>query len=161
MRKVILFFFMISLVFLGLYGCGSSSSSEGAKQVAQQFIKTKYQVDDYEKLPDIYKKVENYLTPDELKRFKANREGSKAPDVAKDLKLNIEVKNISLKESKKEKNNVLYDYETTIIFKDEDGKEVYSIHKVGQIKLVNRDGKWLIDNDWSKTEKIPNTMHVL
>lgn len=152
---------MISVVFWTVYGCAPSSSSEDAKQVAQQFIRTKYQVNDYKNLPNIYKKVEKYLTSEELKRFKANREGSKAPDIAKDLRLNIEVKNISLKESQKEKKNVLYDYEITIVFKDENGKEIYSIPKTGQIKLINRNGKWLVDNDWSEINKIPNTTHVL
>jgi hypothetical protein len=156
MKTFISLLTMIPLLFIGVYGC-SQSQKDDAKEVAKQFITTTYQIDDYENIPDIDKNVEKYLTPKQMERFKANREGSKAPDIAKDLKVNIEVKNISLEEKKQEKNRVLYNYNVSILLKDKNGKEVYAAQKKGQITLVNINNKWLVDNEWSEPIKLPNS----
>ncbi|GMB08737.1 hypothetical protein EDD69_104252 [Thermolongibacillus altinsuensis] len=156
MKKMISFLTIISFLLIGVYGCSQSQEDE-PKEVAKQFITAKYQIDDYENIPDIAKNAEKYLTPEQLKRFRTNREGYMAQDVAKDLKVNIEVKDISLEEKKKEKNRVMYDYNVTILLKDQNGNEVHSVHKTGQITLINSDEKWLVDHDWSDKSKIPNT----
>jgi hypothetical protein len=78
------FLAIISLLLIGVHGCNQSQKDEPI-EVAKQFITTKYQIDDYENIPDIEKNVEKYLTSKELKRFRANREGYFAQFVAKDL----------------------------------------------------------------------------
>ena len=178
MRKLLLFV-CFSIVLLFMSACGneekskedssaeqeSTDISDSAREFGEKFIKALYTIEDTdfdlenpENMQAYQDEFASYFTEDEFEALNNKRFFIMPQEVAAKQKNTIDVKDITLEASddSKEDDSIEFEHAFTLIFKDEDGKEVDNAELAGQMVIENMDDDLIISRYYD--EGIPNEL---
>ena len=177
MRKLFLFA-CFSIVLLLISACGneekqedveaeteSTDISDSAREFGEKFIKALYTIEDTdfdlenpENMQAYQDEFASYFTEDEFEALNNKRFFIMPQEVAAKQENTIEVKDIKLEASdnSEEDDSIEFEHAFTLIFKDEDGKEVDNAELAGQMVIENIDDDLKISRYYD--EGIPNEL---
>lgn len=161
MRKLLLFV-CFSIVLLFISACGneekskedssaeleSTDISDSAREFGEKFIKvlytiedTDFDLDDPENMQEYQDEFASYFTEDEFEALNNKRFFLMPQEVAAKQENTIDVKDIELEASDDSEgdDSIEFEHSFTLIFKDEDGKEVDNAELAGQMVIENMD----------------------
>jgi hypothetical protein len=155
-RKLLASVIFIALAILTLTACSGSPGPQEKEvlKLLTNYKKMQMEVTDYRQKPDYEETLEEaraFFTEKGLEERAIDGQLFLYKKLAYSNKRNIELGEITLEEMDSEKFD--YAYKVTIRSINEQGDVVHEHQVSGQIKLVKRDGSWLIDKEWSRVPR--------